>query len=324
MEIAIVGAGWFGCHLENALKNEHDVTIFEKKGEIFKGTSGHNQNRLHLGFHYPRSHDTRIYAKNGYREFIEIYGHLCKPIDYNLYAIAKEVSLLDYETYLQIMDATGLHYTEVPSEKFGLANTTGCIQVAEQLILTKTSKEYFENELSTLVKEEFREEQIEDFDVVLNCSSQMFMPYKGWNLVYEPCMILNYRCAVDFPAVTIMDGPLCTIYPKEEDNIYTLYSVTHSPLAVLRSPTVVGKIQNKVSLPEKIKTCEKEIQTYIPNFKDIFTYCGHETSLRVSITDASHVRVPRVAKEGKIIHVLPSKIDNVFHVERAVKELLVN
>lgn len=56
MNIAIIGAGWFGCLIaDELLKRNYKVRIFERENEIFNNASGNNQNRLHLGFHYPRS-----------------------------------------------------------------------------------------------------------------------------------------------------------------------------------------------------------------------------------------------------------------------------
>ena len=58
-KIAIIGAGWFGCYIGyDLIKSGYEVKIFEKEKEIFSGASGYNQNRLHLGFHYPRSYRT--------------------------------------------------------------------------------------------------------------------------------------------------------------------------------------------------------------------------------------------------------------------------
>ena len=55
MKIAILGAGWFGCHIASKLKIKNDVDLYEKKNQILSGTSSYNTNRLHHGFHYPRS-----------------------------------------------------------------------------------------------------------------------------------------------------------------------------------------------------------------------------------------------------------------------------
>jgi L-2-hydroxyglutarate oxidase LhgO len=59
-KIAVIGAGWFGCHIAYQLiKKNYSVKIYEERNDIFCGASGNNQNRLHLGFHYPRSLITR-------------------------------------------------------------------------------------------------------------------------------------------------------------------------------------------------------------------------------------------------------------------------
>jgi L-2-hydroxyglutarate oxidase LhgO len=315
MKIAIVGAGWFGCHLALTLK-EHSITVFEKD-EIFCGASGHNQNRLHLGFHYPRSYETRICAREGYQEFVEIYGDLCEDIDTNLYAVADKVSLIDYQTYLHIMEATGLSFEQVDPFDYGLDNVSGCIKVDEKLVLTSKAKQFFSDQITPRY-EEFKHEQIDDFDVVLNCSSQVFQNCKDWDLLYEPCLMLNYKCSVDFPAVTVMDGALCTVYPKEDD-IYTLYSVEYSPRSEMSS---YYRSSVQAASAGDIKKFEEVVQTYIPHFKEVFTYCGCENSLRVSFNDNTDLRVPKIAVDGKVIHILPSKIDNVFHAEREIKKLL--
>ena len=316
MEIAIVGAGWFGCHLALALREEHNITVFEKD-EIFSGASGHNQNRLHLGFHYPRSYETRICAMEGYQEFVGIYSDLCETIDTNLYAVADKVSLLDYQTYLHIMDSTGLSYDEVDPKDYGLENVSGCIKVDEKLVLTSKAKKFFSDQITPRY-EKFDVEQVNKFDVVLNCSSQVFQSCKDWDLLYEPCLMLNYKCSVDFPAVTIMDGALCTVYPKEDD-IYTLYSVEHSPR---REMTSYYRSSNQEATSGDIKRFEEVVKTYVPHFKDVFAYCGYENSLRVTFNDNTDLRVPKISVDGKVIHILPSKIDNIFYAEREIKKLL--
>ena len=43
MKIGIIGGGWVGCHLANKLKENHEITIFEKNKTIFSETSIKNQ-----------------------------------------------------------------------------------------------------------------------------------------------------------------------------------------------------------------------------------------------------------------------------------------
>ena len=81
MKVAVIGAGWMGAHISNVLNIKgYDVKIFESKKKIFLGMSGHNTNRLHMGYHYPRSLITRKQSINGYNKFIKEYPNLYKKI----------------------------------------------------------------------------------------------------------------------------------------------------------------------------------------------------------------------------------------------------
>ena len=59
-KICIVGAGLFGTTLSLILsKNKNfEIDIFEKNNDILCETSLKNQQRFHLGYHYPRSKKT--------------------------------------------------------------------------------------------------------------------------------------------------------------------------------------------------------------------------------------------------------------------------
>ena len=94
MKIAIIGAGWYGCHIASKLMEEDfHVTVFEKETAIFQHASGKNQNRLHVGFHYARDSITRKQTEIGYAKFIQEYGYLTKNVENNLYLIPENNSL---------------------------------------------------------------------------------------------------------------------------------------------------------------------------------------------------------------------------------------
>ena len=94
-KIAIIGAGWFGCYIAyDLIRSGYDVNVFEKEKEIFLGASGFNQNRLHQGFHYPRSYKTIQDSKIGYKKFIKKFPNFIKNIRENLYVIAKHKKIL--------------------------------------------------------------------------------------------------------------------------------------------------------------------------------------------------------------------------------------
>ena len=97
--IAVIGAGWYGCHLGRVLiEDGHEVAIFEAQADIFTSASGHTQNRLHQGFHYPRSYRTREQSIQGFRRFTSDYPELSAPLPRNVFAVAETRSVLDFET----------------------------------------------------------------------------------------------------------------------------------------------------------------------------------------------------------------------------------
>ena len=107
LNIAIIGAGWFGCHIASELldeQNKYTIKLFEKEKDIFLGASGNNQNRLHLGYHYPRSYVTRKQSQKYFKEFVKKYPNFSNRIDNNIYAIADDAkNITDFKTYIQII-----------------------------------------------------------------------------------------------------------------------------------------------------------------------------------------------------------------------------
>ena len=71
MNIAVIGGGFYGCYLSSKLGIDYNVTIYEKSKKLMTGAATNNQNRLHLGYHYPRSRKTieqilESYKNNSY------------------------------------------------------------------------------------------------------------------------------------------------------------------------------------------------------------------------------------------------------------------
>ena len=88
MKIAIIGAGWYGCHMALELKKSgHDVELFEKNRSIMSGISGTFGIRLHRGPHYPRSKKTREICSTNFDSFIELYPELVVELEHAYYAL---------------------------------------------------------------------------------------------------------------------------------------------------------------------------------------------------------------------------------------------
>ena len=85
--IAIIGAGWTGCHLALELaKDGHRITLFDKGNDILSGVSGDFGIRLHRGPHYPRSRKTRESCHTSFSKFSKAYSDLVVGLDESIYA----------------------------------------------------------------------------------------------------------------------------------------------------------------------------------------------------------------------------------------------
>ena len=58
-KIKVIGAGIFGCCISIELaKSGYEVVLVEQDSDIMQRASKLNHNRIHFGFHYPRSPKT--------------------------------------------------------------------------------------------------------------------------------------------------------------------------------------------------------------------------------------------------------------------------
>lgn len=325
--IAIIGGGWFGCHIAACLqKRGVSFTLFEASDRLFNGASGYNQNRLHLGFHYPRSAVTRRQSFEFAQTFMREYPTLSRDIDHNIYAVVSGESLMDWETYRQVVN--GPPWAERDPAQFGLRNVEGCLDCTERVILTNKAREYFTRQLQEHLHlgERFEVTRCADFQHIINCTYQTWNPAAS-DLVYEPCVTLIYETECR-DAITLMDGPFYSIYPFE-DGTATLYSVRHSRLRVENASDPEGARRRLDAFAMSlggarwlIEKMEEGISNWLPSFRDRYKYAGWHNAVRAISRDASAARVCKVVQQGNVIHVMSGKIDSIFHAESEVMRCL--
>lgn len=126
LQIAIIGGGIYGCHFANvfkmaceessALTNESitaKLTIFEKDDVLFSQASGKNSFRIHKGFHYPRTGNTRRMCYSDHNKFCHLYSEFFQTLDApreevpafpKVFAIAKdERTKIDYQAMRNLL-----------------------------------------------------------------------------------------------------------------------------------------------------------------------------------------------------------------------------
>jgi hypothetical protein len=327
MKIAIIGAGWVGCHLARILKNEHDVVVFEKNSTIFSETSYKNQNRLHYGYHYARNSKTRYLCKDTFYKFINDYGDFVNDVDKNLYCVADKFSLIDLQTYIKIFD-------DYPIEEtiHNFTNTEGCILTNEKHIDFEKVKEFFENDLKNLIKHETIDfEKLNNlsktFDLVID-STNNFIKLIDDDNFYELTLTLIYDKInpTDYDSVTFVDGELFSIYPYR-DGKFTLTDVNLTPLERFLTIEELIEYQTKIDnffILDKVSQFEDKVKMFIPNFKKHFKYDSFFLSIKSKVNDESGNRYPVTQINGNIISCFTGKIQGIYPIEEYVLKIIEN
>ena len=276
IKIAVIGAGWFGCHIGYKLiQKKFKVQIFVKEKDIFQNASGNNTNRLHLGFHYPRSFQTRKMSFEGYKKFIKEYPNLSKPLKDNIYVIAKsKLNKTKSNLYEKSMLRSKLSFSKLDPKNTDLINIERTFNTNERAIDHVKAKVFFKKKLQKniffnknikSIKKIQNKYKIDNkiYDFVINCSYQQSFKIKNLDLTYEHCLFSLYKAkSKNHKSYTIMDGPFYTLL-KWNQNLFGLYSVKDSRI-------VSSKRFNKVNRSLKNLTKKKRKASKRKNFKRIF------------------------------------------------------
>ncbi|CAN5144061.1 hypothetical protein BH11PSE9_BH11PSE9_17500 [soil metagenome] len=348
MKVAIAGGGWYGCHIASSLKSQDfEVCLMEKNQHLFSEASGNNQFRLHQGLHYARSAQTRYQSRDGYHRFVERYPRLSRSVENNIYLVPKATSLIDFDTYFSIMLSSGIAIEKVPLASIpGIATQhfEGAIRCEERVVLTDQSRSYFGQRLNGIVQLGREVERVESrpegvwidgerFDHFIDATWGALRPGgEALDVYYEPTLLLYYRLrgsaatTTDFPAVTLVDGALWSIYPTETPRLYTLSSVTHTPLGRYTSKAAayarLASVESE-TVAHKRHEMEAEVMPYLPSFGELFEFAGPQFAIKTKPCGLSDNRACGVRFEGRSISVQSGKIDNIFFAnERILGQLL--
>ncbi len=346
MTVFVIGAGWYGCHIAlTLLQAGHDVRIVDKANRFFAGSSAKNQNRLHLGYHYPRSAETIAECQRGFAAFKTAYPTLSSPIPNNLYLIAS-----DPENQTTI---TGFaRQFEHPGELLCIAGRTPFSQirnvrptmfpVAEEFIDNAAAAQHFQHALSHVflpIADPAAFESVEALRGVLSVVTAEAGEEAGdWliNCTYnhlDPLPMSHYElyCSLVYQipspetfGITIMDGAYFSIYPYQlDEHLYTLTSVEHGVVwrgtdrtAAPSEKDVEGRVETLRSL------VEAEVEEVLPEFGEKAQYMGWFTSWKTKPSSEDDDRSLRMDVAPGMIRVYGGKITGMFDAAERVLGIL--
>lgn len=320
----IVGCGWYGCHAASLLlERGRSFDMIDSSDGFFKGSSGRNQNRLHLGFHYPRSIETRTECAEGFEEMLYRYPNAVSNVR-SYYAISKE-SKTDYDAYLRIFNHPRPRYVLNRWEDMDpvVMNTEKCeglpLLVEEMFIDHETTGEMFSNLLNTYrIDSSNAAEHLTNhrYDHIFDCTyGRMLRRHEEFD--YEDCVSFVLRARkIDMEplAITVMDGDFFSVFPyRIEEKLYTLTHVRHT---VIR--------EKGLNVNEVLEAMVADVKKYILNFDDLFEIVSYFTSTKTKRKDGAGSSDRSLAYErtGNYHSFVGGKITGIFRLDETIDELL--
>jgi len=342
MKVIVIGAGIFGITTALTLsKNGYDVTLVECENDIMTKASKCNHNRLHFGFHYPRSIKTAKQSLDGYDLFYNNFSNSVLTNFPNYYLIEKNGKISGDEFKL-FCDELDIYYQEsspnnieVDMSNITLSTITNepifdfesiKIDLSERLKNSKVS--LILNKTITSVSD------LSGFDVVINTTYRNINKINGLfniepiKLKLQDVIVPIFKMNSDKIGLTIMDGEYCTIMPKGfETNTFLLYHVKHSVLKQIEDYVIPNDwVDNDPEyINDKINEIYESSKTYYPFLKDCEKISYWRTVRALPINDdderLSTLTLNNVG-DKKIITLLSGKITTCWLMSEKILKIL--
>lgn len=350
-KVLIVGTGWYGCHAAMVLeKLGIDYDMVDTSNGFMVESSTKNQNRLHLGFHYPRAYRTRHECIHGYREFCQAYPDSTIDVHKNLYLVAKD-SIVDFRTYANIFAYEKTPFDIIQSsERAGMPfpwledRFDGFMLTNERLIDNDRAAEFFEAKLRSRLVPEYMPSDLvitaesvrckgTSYALAIDCTYGQLLPQE--NTFFELSCTWLYELknapaeatTSELFAFTVMDGPFYSIYPyKPDKKLFTLTHVAYTPLYTSDSIEDIRRRQYmdvpEAQIAEHRRKTEADVRISIPSFDDYFTYTGYFLSIKTKSRQRADDRSMTVQSTQNVISFCGGKITGIFAMERYLMRLI--
>lgn len=279
--VIVIGGGLFGLTATIALAEAgYEVVVLERDDDLMTGASFVNQNRLHLGYHYPRSLATARETILGSRSFREHYGAATVRELVSYYAIAAEGSRTSPDAFVAFCDAAGLPLEAAwpPPGVVDRDRLAACWRTPEPIFDFHELRRLVIERVATSPRVTVRRRapvvgidvgephrvtvasgEMLDADVVVNATYaqirnvEALFGRRGGDLEFELCLMAVVSHADPIPpfGVTVMDGAFGSLVPKgRERGRFLLYDVERSVLQRRVAP-VAPEWAHVIGFPER-------------------------------------------------------------------------
>jgi hypothetical protein len=231
--------------------------------------------------------------------------------------------------------SSGLDFIEKESPE-EILHPCGSVLTAERVLMIERARNHFYNQLGDTIQlgaeavihtnEKSVEVNGEQFDYCIDCTWGHLVPDNEF--FFESTILLYYRKKINTSttrAYTFVDGPLCSLYPTENTEIYTLSSVPHTPIEQHTTSSEALHAINNISSHDinlKRLLMEKQLMKYYPSFLDDYEYADPQLCVKTKPFGQDDDRSCYIKKDGRLIKCLSGKVDNIFYAAAEVMALI--
>lgn len=331
--VLIIGAGLFGCCTAIELERSgHRVTLLEKESDIMKKASKMNHNRIHFGFHYPRSVKTAKQSLDGLVSFLLNFKEAIVS-DFPNYYMNHIDSNVSSDEYISFCDEVGISYEfEYPDKHLlNKKNIDLSLKVNEPIFDYDILKSIIEIKLKDVnlkLNTKFNGDTT-GYDYVINASYSnvnkvnTMLGLPELKLKFQDVIVPIFKMKHETMGLTIMDGPFCSIMPRGNNkNEFLLYHPKYS--VITESKNVINfSDENEDVLVDKIYENSKQ---FYPFLKDIEKDGCWRTirALPVNYNDARLSELFINNKHSNFITILSGKVSTCWKVAYEIKNIIRN
>lgn len=335
MNILVIGAGIFGSVISLVLSEDckNNITLVERDEDILNRASKCNHNRLHFGFHYPRSIKTAEQSLDGMLSFFVNFKEAINCSFENYYLVEKN-SKVDAAKFIDFCDQLNLAYKKqwpklnINREKIELSLLTQEPIFDFDLIKSNIKTKLKNSKVKIILNKEIKlKKDIENFDIIINTTYanlndiNNIFNIKQVKMKLQDVVIPIIKQNMDPVGITIMDGPYCSLMPKGySKNTFLLYHVTQS--IIDEQIDTVFKNKNKSFYYENLKNSAKEYfsfledSVYLDCYRTIRALPINNDDERLSTTSIHEI------ENKKIINIISGKISTCWSTAYEIKKLL--
>lgn len=349
-KICIVGAGIFGTTLALMLSKNKNINIdlYEKNNDILNETSLKNQQRFHLGYHYPRSKKTVLEIKSSSIDFNKFYGNKFYGNTINIYAISRTRSKLNFKKYCKKLNSLGLKTNKKNFNIFSNLIENSIItneKILNYFKFKETVKKKIKNtqNINLKLQKTISKNNLDDYDKIIICTysnnnvllrelgiKNSILKKKRYELVEK--IVVKMPKELKKTSVVILDGNFLNFDPFLGTNYHLLSVVKQSKIQVIKKKFPDFKNFKTKYLKYKFikdirrsnyKNFIKFGQRFVPLLSKA-SYVKSAYVIRcVDLSKDNQDRNTSIKKYGsKIISVFSGKWNNCVQVSKKIKKLI--